>query len=67
METLLTIDDLLNHACVTEELPDGFKLFTIDLHCVTYRVTAKLMGYTPDPHRQAGRRPQYLIRSYCTL
>jgi hypothetical protein len=66
METLLTLDDLLAHNCPAEELPDGSKRFRIELHCVTYHITAKLMGYTPDPHRQTGRRPQYIIQSYTT-
>lgn len=65
MESLLTLDDILQHSCHNPAPgEDGYSIYRVELHCTVYYITAKLIGYTPAPNLQSGQRAQYIIRSY---
>ena len=67
MAQMLTLDDILMNACHNPaDGEDGYSTYRIETHCTAFIITAKLIGYTADPIRAGGRKPEYLIRSYKT-
>ena len=51
--------DILNHACVADELDDGYREYRIEVHCVAYIIEAK-----PTTRDYVGEPTNYNIRAY---